>query len=70
MVEIELLPCQVPVRGEEQVHIRPPLPGARPGGQGAAVPFTRFVLRISWAGPPRRSAVSPGNWLHHRDGWR
>jgi hypothetical protein len=37
MVEIEFLPCQVPVRREEQVHIRPPLPGTRPGGQGAAV---------------------------------
>jgi hypothetical protein len=29
MVEIELLLYQVLVRGEEQVHIRSPLPGAR-----------------------------------------
>lgn len=27
-------------------------------------PFARFLLRVSWAGPPRRSSVSPG--LHLR----
>jgi hypothetical protein len=57
MVEIELLLYQVLVRGEEQVHIRSPLPGARSGGQGAADLSVLCAPRLlGW--PVRRSSVS------------